>query len=125
MVIGVIVIAPTLKTFVEQRQQIASLQAAVDADASEIENLEDERERWNDSTFVMTQARDRLYYVNPGEISFIVINDIDPALLGDYREPVSDELTTTTVSWGETMLASIMSAGLAETVPAGSSGSSE
>lgn len=114
LVLGIIVIAPNLKSYVEQRQQIAELQASVDATEDDISRLSDERERWNDSTFVMTQARDRLFYVNPGEISFIVLNDVDAALFGADEAPVSTKLKTTKVDWAESMLASLVSAGLAE-----------
>jgi len=124
IVVGVIVIAPNLKAFVEQRQQIAALHDAIADDQAEIDTLQAERERWNDSTYVMTQARDRLYYVNPGEISFIVINDLDPAVLGDAEKPVSDTLETTAADWGESLLASIVSAGLTPTVPAPPAGGS-
>ncbi len=119
LVLGIVVIAPNLKAYIEQRQQIAELQASVTASEAEIERLSAERERWNDSTYVMTQARDRLFYVNPGEVSFIVLNDVDAALLGEEEEPVSTELTATKVNWAESMLASLVTAGLAEvsTVP--------
>ena len=40
-----------------------------------MQRLRDERERWNDETFIMTQARERLYYVMPGEVSYLVIDD--------------------------------------------------
>ena len=114
LVLGIIVIAPNLKSYVEQRQQIAQLQASVDASEDEISRLSDERERWNDSTYVMTQARDRLFYVNPGEISFIVMNDVDAAVFGKDETPVSTELTATKVDWAESLLSSLLSAGLAE-----------
>jgi hypothetical protein len=114
LVLGIVVIAPNLKAYIEQRQQIAELQASVDASETEIARLSAERERWNDSTYVMTQARDRLFYVNPGEISFIVLNDVDSALLGEDEAPVSTELTATKVNWAESMLASLVTAGLAD-----------
>jgi cell division protein FtsB len=114
LVLGIVVIAPNLKAYIEQRQQIAQLQASVTASEDEIERLSTERERWNDSTYVMTQARDRLFYVNPGEISFIVMNDVDSALFGEDEAPVSTELTATKVNWAESMLASLVTAGLAD-----------
>lgn len=114
LILGIIVIAPNLRSYVEQRQQIAQLQASVDASEDEISRLSDERERWNDSTYVMTQARDRLFYVNPGEISFIVMNDVDAAIFGNDEAPVSTELKATKVDWAESMLSSLLSAGLAK-----------
>jgi cell division protein FtsB len=62
IVLGVVVLAPNLKAYIEQRQQIAALQQTVDDSADKIEQLTAERQRWNDSTYVTTQARDRLFY---------------------------------------------------------------
>ncbi|WP_158270258.1 FtsB family cell division protein [Mycetocola zhujimingii] len=116
VVLGVIVVGPNLKAYIEQRQQIAALQESVDQSAAEIAEVRDERERWNDSTYVMTQARDRLYYVNPGEISFIVINDVDAGLFGDDEPQVTDSLTETKIDWAQSMLSSLVSAGYADVV---------
>jgi cell division protein FtsB len=117
IVLGVVVLAPNLKAYIEQRQQIAALQQTVDDRADQIDQLTAERQRWNDSTYVTTQARDRLFYANPGEISFIVIDDVDPALLGDTETPVSDTLTETDIDWGQALLGSVMSSGLADVTP--------
>ena len=75
LVLAVVVLAPTIAAFAQQRQQIAELRAAVSQQEDEVQRLRDERERWNDETFIMTQARERLYYVMPGEVSYLVIDD--------------------------------------------------
>lgn len=108
LVLGVVVLAPNLKALVEQRQQIADLRQQVADQKSDVESMQRERERWNDPTYVQTQARERFFYVSPGEISFIVINDLDEALLSDTSEPISDQLTTTDVDWASSLLSSIM-----------------
>jgi cell division protein FtsB len=118
LVLGVVVLAPNIKAFVEQRQQIADLNAQLAEDRDTVERLTTERERWDDSTFVMTQARERFFYVNPGEVSFLIINDLDAAVLADVDEPVSDELTTTDTDWTEALLASLLSAAYADEVQA-------
>lgn len=112
LVLGVLVIAPNLKMFVEQQQQISALQAKVDAEKTEISDLTAERERWNDKTFITTQARNRLYYVNPGEVSYIVVNDLDPAAAGTEPDAVSDTLATSSTRWDQHLLASFLGAGL-------------
>jgi cell division protein FtsB len=118
LVLGVVVLAPNITAFVEQRQQIAELNAQLTEDRDTVERLSTERERWDDSTFVMTQARERFFYVNPGEVSFLIINDLDAAVLADVDEPVSDELTTTDTDWTEALLASLLSAAYADEVQA-------
>jgi len=116
LVLGVVVLAPNLSAYIEQRQQIAELNARVTEDQATVDRLSTERERWNDKTFVMTQARERFFYVNPGEVSFLVINDLDAAVLADVDEPVSDELTTTDTDWTRSLLASLLSSAYAEEV---------
>lgn len=116
LVLGVVVLAPNISAFVEQRQQIADLNAQLTEDGDTVERLTAERERWNDKTFIMTQARERFFYVKPGEVSFLVINDLDAAALADVDEPVSDQLTTTDTDWTEALLASLLSSAYAEEV---------
>lgn len=115
IVLGVLIIAPNLRTYVEQRQQIAALQAQVNEDRRDLSTLHAERQRWNDKTYIMTQARDRLYYVNPGEISYIVVNDLDPAVAGAEPAPVSEKVEARQSDWSRGLLGSFLSAGLAET----------
>lgn len=118
LILGVVVLAPNITAFVEQRQQIAELTAQLREDTATVEELRAERERWNDSTYVMTQARERFFYVNPGEVSFLVINDLDAAELAEVDEPVSDELTATQTDWAQSVLASLLTAAYAEEVDA-------
>ncbi|PFG31780.1 FtsB family cell division protein [Paramicrobacterium agarici] len=108
LVLGVVVLAPNLKALVEQRQQIADLRQQVAKQKDDVEDLRQERERWEDPTYVQTQARERFFYVSPGEISFIVINDLDETFLPDTTDPISEDLTTTDVDWASSMLTSIL-----------------
>ncbi len=116
LVLGVLIIAPSLGTLVAQRQQIAALQEQVDAQQADVEALRAERERWNDTTFVTTQARDRLGYVLPGEVSFLVINDL-PVQPGSTDDtPISAEIQDTQVDWAQSLFNSFMTAGLAPAI---------
>lgn len=113
LILGVIVIAPNLKTFVEQRQQIASLQQDVQRSQAEVDKLTEQRARWNDKTYVMSQARDKLFYALPGEVSYIIVNDIDPATVPSNNAPVSDALVPTQSNWLQGMLSSLVASGFA------------
>ncbi len=116
LVLAVVVLAPTIAAFAQQRQQIAELRAAVSDQEEEVQRLRDERERWNDETFIMTQARERLYYVMPGEVSYLVIDDRTPAAKADATAEVSAEVTEAKGDWMRTLLDSVMTAGLAPAV---------
>jgi cell division protein FtsB len=113
LVLAVVVLAPTIAAFVQQRQHIAELRAAVSAQEEEVQRLRDERERWNDETFIMTKARERLYYVMPGEVSYLVIDDRSEAAKADATAEVSADVTESKGDWMRTMLDSVMIAGLA------------
>jgi cell division protein FtsB len=113
LVLGVVVLAPTIASFAEQRRQIAELRAAVSAQEEGVQELRDQRERWSDETFIITQARDRLYYVLPGEVSYLVIDDRTDAAKAESGAEVSAEVTETKGDWMRTLLGSVMTAGLA------------
>jgi hypothetical protein len=113
LVLAVVVLAPTIAAFAQQRQQIAELRAAVSQQEDEVQRLRDERERWNDETFIMTQARERLYYVMPGEVSYLVIDDRTEAAKADATAEISADVTESKGDWMRTLLDSVMTAGLA------------
>jgi cell division protein FtsB len=115
LVLAVVVLAPTIAAFAQQRQQIAELRAAVSQQEDEVQRLRDERERWNDETFIMTKARERLYYVMPGEVSYLVIDDRTEAAKADAAAEVSADVTESKGDWMRTLLDSVMTAGLAPT----------
>ncbi|MGX5697230.1 septum formation initiator family protein [Agromyces soli] len=113
LVLAVVVLAPTISAFAQQRQQIAALRAEVSQQEAELTALKAERERWNDETFIVTQARERLYYVLPGEVSYLVIDDRGEAERAASETPVSAEVTEAKGDWLRTLLDSAMTAGLA------------
>ena len=114
VVLGAWVLVPTLGTFIDQRQKIAALEASVQVSAAEIKALEQEQDRWNDPAYITTQARERLYYVKPGEVVYLVDNDLDPASLPQEQSPVSDDLVETPADWMPQLLRTIAGAGLAQ-----------
>jgi len=114
LVLAVVILAPSLRTYAEQRQQISQLSAAVADQQDEVDRLTSQRERWNDRTYVTTQARERLSYVLPGDISFLVINDLPVAApLEAEAAPVSSNIQSTKIDWLGSLFASTMTAGLA------------
>ncbi|MEE6389277.1 MULTISPECIES: septum formation initiator family protein [Microbacterium] len=120
VVLGAWVLVPTLGTFIDQRQKIAALEQSVQVSEDEIAALTAERERWDDPAYITTQARERLYYVKPGEVVYLIDNDLDPSTLPREQEPVSDTLEEKPADWMPQLLRTLVSAGLSDTaVPAG------
>ncbi|TFC50978.1 MULTISPECIES: septum formation initiator family protein [unclassified Cryobacterium] len=114
LVLAVVVLAPSVRTYAEQRKQIDQLSDTVAAQQDSVDDLKAERERWNDRTFVTTQARDRLSYVLPGDISFLVIND-SGASVDDAADtaPISTAIQDTEVDWVDSVFRSVMTSALA------------
>jgi len=121
LVLAVVILAPTLQAFAQQRSQIADQQAIVDTLNSQVDAAKAQRARWNDPSYIRAQARDRLYYVMPGETSYLVIDDRPPAA-ASTDAPVSSTIQQTHTDWAGSLFGSFMGAGLTEATPAQLSG---
>jgi cell division protein FtsB len=107
IVAGVVILSPTLRVLAEQQQEIAALEDALLESQQEVLALEEQRERWKDPAFVETQARERLLFVYPGDITYLVIDD------GTLRDDASElEISTGIVEantdWRDALLASYL-----------------
>ena len=111
LVLAIIVLAPNLRIFIEQRAQIAELEASVDEHEQAVDELTDDVARWEDPAYIEAEARERLYFIYPGEVSFLVIDDgATPAEASTL--PITDEILTTQVDWVRAVLSSVFTAGL-------------
>lgn len=115
VVLGTWVLVPTIGTYLGQKQKIAALEHSVQVTEGQIAELERERDRWDDPAYITTQARERLYYVKPGEVVYLVDDDLDPADLPPEQQEVSDELEERAADWMPQLLRGLTSAGLAKT----------
>lgn len=114
VVLGTWVLVPTIGTYLGQKQKIAALEQSVQVTEEQIADLERERDRWNDPAYITTQARERLYYVKPGEVVFLVDDDLDPADLPPEQREVSDQLKERPSDWMPQLLRGLTAAGLAK-----------
>lgn len=113
LILAVIVLAPNLRIFIEQRQQIAALQAAVDQARGSVDELGADVDRWSDPAYIESQARERLFYVFPGDVSYLVVGGAVGPTASD-GVPISDQIQTTQVDWVRTLLSSVYTAGLTD-----------
>ncbi|HLP23929.1 MAG TPA: septum formation initiator family protein [Microbacteriaceae bacterium] len=118
LTIGVLSLIPRIQELVVQRQQIAALQSDINQAKATMAAQEAERQQWNDPTFIETQARERLYFVQPGDVSYLVINDLTP---GQLTLPSAHEATgaveQTQSHWLGNLLSSVWGAGAAPVAP--------
>ncbi len=68
-----LMLVPTFRSWVDQRRQLESLRQDVSAAQDHVRALEDEKRRWTDDAYVEQQARDRLKFVRPGEVSYTIL----------------------------------------------------
>ncbi|MGX1793485.1 FtsB family cell division protein [Microbacterium sp. NPDC055312] len=115
VVLGTWVLVPTIGTYLGQKQKIAALEHSVQVTEEQIAALERERDRWDDPAYITTQARERLYYVKPGEVPFLIDFDLDPADLPPEQQEVSDRLKERPSDWMPQLLRGLTTAGLAKT----------
>jgi len=110
IVLAVVVLAPSLRTLVEQQNQLVELRQAVEDKKNQVNELEGDIARWDDPAYIEAQARDRLVYVYPGDYTYLVIDD-GKTITTDDGAPISDDIQTTKVDWVRGLLSSIVTAG--------------
>jgi len=116
LVLVVVVLAPSLKVLIEQQRELAALKAQVAEQQEKVDTLKEQKARWDDPRYIEAQARSRLYYVKPGEYSYLVIDD-DKADRAKDGAPISRSIQATQVDWVQAMLSSVVAAGLTEATP--------
>jgi cell division protein FtsB len=79
LVLGTLVLAPSVSTYLDQQQHIADLQARIAAQKADLAKLDAEQARWNDPAYIRAQAGSRLFYVMPGERTYRVAGATAPA----------------------------------------------
>jgi cell division protein FtsB len=74
IVLGTFLVSQDLQIYLDQRRQIVEMEQSFALAEEAVEQLQEERDRWQDPFNIRSQARDRLYYVLPGEVSYLVMN---------------------------------------------------
>jgi cell division protein FtsB len=95
-----------VRVYLAQESQIGKMQAAQAAQRETINGLNQEVAKWQDPEYVRIQARDRLFYVRPGEVPLLVLDD--PA--GAARDAGKPLPKTTPDSWYDTLWGSVEAA---------------
>lgn len=126
IVLGVLTLAPRVQEWFVLRQQVAQAQADVAKARSDVKNMQSEVKRWEDPVYIRSQARDRLYYVMPGEVSYLVmdaegVNTSDVsgtvgAMLADQRNygQISKSIKETRNNWVDSVIETVVVAGIDE-----------
>lgn len=74
IILGTYLISPDVQSYLNQRRQIVEIEQSIQLAKDAVVDMQAERDRWQDPSYIRSQARDRLYYVLPGEVSYLVMN---------------------------------------------------
>jgi cell division protein FtsB len=97
----VFTLAVPAREVISQRQQIAALQAANDAQSNRVEALQVQQQRLQDPAYITSLIRERLHYVMPGEVGYVVL---DPS---EAPAPTAKKAAATAVAWYSTVWSSV------------------
>ena len=107
LVAGVVILSPSLRILAEQQQEIAELRTELARSQQEVFDLEEQRGRWQDPSFIETQARERLMFVYPGDITYLVIDDVSDET-EDQNPLVSTDIELVQPDWRDALLGSYL-----------------
>ncbi len=95
--------ASSLRAYLEQRGHINDLKSQIIEHEANIDDLESEKDRWEDPAYVEQQARERLGYVMPGEKTYLVLGEdgkpLEPA--SALQDPTTVLATSQTAWWSD------------------------
>ncbi|MFG1809174.1 septum formation initiator family protein [Streptomyces sp. NPDC049040] len=84
----VIALAYPMRQYIAQRSDIADQRREAQQARQKVEQLREQKARWQDPEYVRTQAREQLHYVMPGEDGYSVANPA-PTATSDPRHKSS------------------------------------
>jgi cell division protein FtsB len=124
IVLGSFLVSQDVQTYLNQRREIVEMEQSIELARDDVANMEAERDRWQDPVYIRSQARDRLYYVLPGEVSYLVMDteglDFSDtsgtlgALLAERRsaDEISQEVLAARDNWVDSLAESFLRAAL-------------
>jgi hypothetical protein len=76
VVLGLLVVAYAwpVREYLRQRSELNGMRSDLAATQARVAELADAKVKWSDPAYVVAQARDRLHYVMPGEVGYIVLH---------------------------------------------------
>jgi cell division protein FtsB len=107
MVAITIMLAPTVKIFIDKRAEIAALESDISDSKANQDNLKRQVSRWQDPNYVKQQARDRINMVMPGETGYWVFGSDLPAGASGSQPSASETQDPADVPWVDSLWESI------------------
>ncbi len=110
VVVGAVVVSLVLpvREFLTQRAALDALAEQAAQSTARVSELQVAQQRWNDPSFVRAQARERLHFVLPGEVGYVVVGGPGP---GGDAVAGSDPAAPTETPWYAKVWQSVQAAG--------------
>lgn len=124
IVLGSFMISGDVAAYLNQRREIAQAEQAIIDAQQQVEAMQKERDLWQDPIYIRSQARNRLFYVLPGEVSYLVMDNgnLDYSntsgtlgeLLAERRatDDISLEVSAASENWVDSLLESVLRSAL-------------
>jgi cell division protein FtsB len=117
VVLAVAMLTPNIRLLISQQRQVQHMQQQVDRDRAHLKSLQQQQARWDDPAYIRAQTRSRLYFVTPGQTTYIALNL--PTTSAAAPKPTASVVAAHT-DWVDVLSSSVVSAGVS-TKPLGSS----
>lgn len=111
-ILAVVILFEPVSIWFEQRAKIAELEQQVTADTEALAEIQANIERWSDPAYIEAQARQRLLYVYPGDISYLIVNDVTVDEIDRTVAPKT--VGTTEINWVDALVGSYAAAAVGE-----------
>ena len=107
MIAITIMLAPTVRIFLEKRAEISALEAEIASKEAEQAELNKQLSRWQDPNYVKQQARDRINMVMPGETGYWVFGGEEAAGTPGGRTGSGSSANPANLPWVDALWESI------------------
>ena len=111
VVLALAMLTPNVRLLIDQQQQVQEIEHQVDRDRSDLKDLQREQARWDDPAYIRAQTRSRLYFVTPGQTTYIALNL--PAESARPSRP-NRSVVAAKSDWAGVLSSSVVSAGVSK-----------
>jgi len=118
VVVGLLVISyvGTMRIYLNQQSDMATARTQIAERQATIAQLQDELSRWNDPSYIKTQARERLGWVMPGEVGYRVIGTDGTVVSGEVGS-IKGNNDPANQAWYERIWSSVQTADQPVVIP--------
>ncbi len=108
ILVATLVLFEPVQIWFQQQIRIGELRAEVTKSKAAVAEMQEDLKRWGDKAYVEAQARQRLLFVYPGDVSYLIVNDIvvDETVAVD----ASAAVRTTDINWVDALVSSYIAA---------------